>query len=203
MHAGTASLAHGAYLASSGTIAIGGNVYGSDSVASIAGVRSNSTGTVTIGGSVYAGTLSLGVYNGSTGTVTVAGSSYGSAGAAGLQNGGTSTNVTVGGNAVGGTTSTAYGVHNVSTGTIVVTGAAISADSPGLGAGVAVTGSGSATVGSMVTGTSGVSPCVGHVHVADLSAFTALVRSSSSSVTLSAEVGLPSPFEPSPVFGGA
>jgi hypothetical protein len=138
-----------------------------------------------------------------TGTVTITGSVYAAGSVVGLLHSASTNNVTINGNAVGGTTITAYGVSCTSTGNITITGAAISADSPGLGAGVAVTGSGSATVGSMVTGTSGVSPCVGHVHVADLSAFTALVRSSSSSVTLSAEVGLPSPFEPSPVFGGA
>jgi hypothetical protein len=156
----------------------------------------------TITGHSYAGDAAYGAFNASSGNITVTGNSYAADSVAGSANG-ASGNLTIGTNAVGGTSSTSYGVYNYGSGTVTVTGAAISADSPGLGAGVANTGSGYATVGSVVTGTSGVSPCVGHVHVADLSAFTALVRSSSSSVTLSAEVGLPSPFEPSPVFGGA
>lgn len=203
VYAGSAAAAHGAYLSGAGTIAISENAYGSDSNTSAYGVRNNSSGTITIGGSAHAGTQSAAVANISSGTVTVAGYSYASAGYSGVINAGSSTNVTIGMNAIGGTSSTAYGALNSGTGTVTVAGAAVSADSPGLGAGLANTGAGYATVGTVQTGTSGVSPCVGHVHVADLSAFTALVRSASSSVTLSAEVGLPSPFEPSPVFGGA
>lgn len=201
-YGGSGQAATGAYNASTGTLAIGESVYGSDSNNVAFGARNSSTGTLTVGGSVYAGLEAAGLLVVSTGTVTVAGSVYAQADVPGLSHNGTTNNVTIGGNAVGGSAITAYGVNCVSSGNVTILGAAISADAPGLGAGVGVTGTGYAIIGSAQTGTGGASPCVGRVHVADLSTFTALVRSSSSSVTLSSEVGLPSPFEPSPVFGG-
>jgi len=187
--------------ASNGPINQTGNAYGGTTSTAF-GHRNSGSAHDTITGHSYAGYAAYGAFNASSGNITVTGNSYAADSVAGSANA-SSGNLTIGTNAVGGTSSTSYGVYNYGSGTVTVTGAAVSADSPGLGPGIANTGSGYATVGSVVTGTSGVSPCVGHVHAADLSAFTALVRSASSSVTLSAEVGLPSPFEPSPVFGGA
>jgi len=186
---------------SNGPINQTGNAYGGTTSTAF-GHRNSGSAHDTITGHSYAGDAAYGAFNASSGNITVTGNSYAADSVAGSANA-SSGNLTIGTNAVGGTSSTSYGVYNYGSGTVTVTGAAVSADSPGLGPGIANTGSGYATVGSVVTGTSGVSPCVGHVHAADLSAFTALVRSASSSVTLSAEVGLPSPFEPSPVFGGA
>jgi hypothetical protein len=186
---------------SNGPINQTGNAYGGTMVTAF-GHRNSGSAHDTITGHSYAGDAAYGAFNASSGNITVTGNSYAADSVAGSANG-ASGSVTIGGNSIGSAASTSYGVLNYGSGTVTVTGAAISADSPGLGPGIANTGSGYSIVGTIQTGTSGVSPCVGHVHVADLSAFTALVRSSSSSVTLSAEVGLPSPFEPSSVFGGA
>jgi len=202
-YGGSGGSAHGVYNGTAGTVTISGNVYGSDVISTAFGVRNNTSGTVTIGGSVYAGASAAGCYVTGTGTTSISGSVYAAGSVVGLRHVGSTNNVTIGGNAVGGSALTAYGVQCESTGSATITGAAISADSPGLGAGVGVTGTGYAIIGSAQTGTGGASPCVGHVHVADLSAATVSVRSSSSVVTLSAEVDLPSPFQPSSVFGGA
>jgi hypothetical protein len=198
-YGGTGTGATAILNSSNGPINQTGNAYGG-TTATAFGHRNSGSATDTITGHSYAGDAAYGAFNGGSGNITVTGNSYAADSVAGSANG-ASGNLTIGTNAVGGTSSTSYGVYNYGSGTVTVTGAAISADSPGLGPGIANTGSGYSIVGSVVTGTSGVSPCVGRVHVADLSAFTALVRSSASSVTLSAEVGLPSPFEPSPVFG--
>lgn len=200
-HGGSGTGANGILNSSNGPINQTGNVYGGSSLLAF-GHRNSGTATDIITGNSYAGDAAEGALNASSGNITVTGYSYAVGSVAGSANASSGT-LTVEQNAIGGTSSAAYGTRNYGSGIVAVAGAAVSADSPGLGAGVANTGAGYATVGSMVTGTSGVSPCIGHVHVADLSAFTALVRSSSSSVTLSSEVGLPSPFEPSPVFGGA
>jgi len=221
---GSQTNAYGAWSGSTGTINVTGSPVGGTG-SGAAGVRA-ATGTINIIGSptggaatggagVYLtgssggtvngnpiGATGTGVWHSSSGTLAITGSvTGGTAGAAsaGVLNDGSGT-VTISGDATGGSNVLAYGASNTGTGTLTVAGKAIS----GVAAGVAsLSGSGYATVGSVETGSSGVSPCIGHVHVANLNSFTALVRSSSSSVTLSAEVGLPSPFEPSPVFGGA
>jgi len=200
-HGGSGTGTNGILNSSNGPVNQIGNTYGGSS-GSAYGHRNSGSATDTITGHSYAGDAAHGAFNASSGNITITGYSYAVGSVAGSANASSGT-LTISQNAIGGTSSAAYGAWNYGSGVVAVTGAAVSADSPGLGPGIANTGSGYATVGSVVTGTSGVSPCVGHVHAADLSAFTALVRSASSSVTLSAEVGLPSPFEPSPVFGGA
>lgn len=200
-YGGTGS--HGTINLGSGTVAISGNCYGSDTNSSAYGARNASSGTLTVGGSVYAGAAAPGLALVSTGTTSVAGSVYAAGSVVGMLHGGSTNNVTISGNAVGGTTVLAFGVQCTSSGNVTITGAAISPASPGVGAGVGVTGTGYAVVGSAQTGTGGGSPCIGHVHVADLSAATVSVRSASDVVTLATEVDLPSPFQPSPVFGAA
>lgn len=202
LYGGTGSSAAGGINSGSGTVAITGSVYGNDSTSTGYGYRTTSSGTTTIGGSVYAG-AATGVLVSSTGAVTVGGSVYASATMTGMQHTGTGNSIVINGDSVGGAASTAYGLQCTSSGNATVAGAAISPSSPGVGAGVGVTGTGYATIGTSQTGTGGGSPCVGHVHVADLSAFTYLVRSSSSSVTLSADADVPSPFAAPAVFGGA
>jgi len=201
-YGGSGTGANGILNSSNGPVNQIGNAYGGSSGSAYGHRNSSASATDTITGHSYAGAACTGTFNASSGHVIITGNSYASGSEAGTANA-SSGSVTIGGNSIGSTASTSYGVWNYGSGTVTVTGAAVSADGSNLGPGVASTGSGYATVGSVITGTSGVSPCVGRVHVADLSAFTALVRSSSSSVTLSSEVGLPSPFEPSPVFGGA
>jgi len=200
-YGGSGTGSNGILNSSNGPINQTGNVYGGSS-GSAYGHRNSGVATDTITGHSYAGDAAHGAFNASSGHITVTGSSYAVGSVAGAANA-SSGSMLIGTNSVGGTSSTAYGVWNYGSGIVSITGAAVSADGSNLGPGVASTGSGYATVGSVITGTSGVSPCVGKVIAANLSSFTALVRSSASSATLSTEVGLPSPFEPSSVFGAA
>jgi len=221
---GSQTNAYGAWSGSTGTINVTGSPVGGTG-SGAAGVRA-ATGTINIIGSptggaatggagVYLtgssggtingnpiGATGTGVWHSSSGTLAITGSvTGGTAGAAsaGVLNDGSGT-VTISGDATGGSNVLAYGASNTGTGTLTVATAISSAKAAGVHNGAA---GGTLTVGSVVTDASGTSPCSGKIAVADLSTFTALVRSSSSSATLSAEVGLPSPFEPSPVFGGA
>lgn len=218
---GGAASAHGIWVSGAGILNVTGNPTGGSGT-SAAGIRANA-GNVFVNGTPAGGSgaspgvittsttnltltgnptalAGFGVRASGSGTVAITGSATGGsiAGAVGVLNDGSGT-VSISEDATGGTNTTAYGVSNTGSGTTSVAGKAIS----NVAAGVAsLSGSGYATVGTVETGTSGISPCAGHVHVADLSTFTALVRSSASSVTLSADADVPSPFEPSPVFGG-
>jgi len=200
-YGGTGSGAAGAR-ATGGTLNVTGNGYGSDSGSGQGVYYSGSTASGTITGHLY-GSNSYGGSILSAGTLTVNGNTVGgvNASADGLYVA-SSANVTVTGSSTGGvsTSATSYGIEHAGTGLVTVATAISSAKAAGVHNGTA---GGTLTVESVVTDASGTSPCSGKVSVTDLSAFTALVRSSSSSATLSAEVGLPSPFEPSPVFGGA
>jgi len=198
-YGGTGS--HGVINSSSGTVAISGHCYGSDTNSSAYGARNASSGTLTVGGSVYAGAAAPGLALVSTGTTSIAGSVYAVGSVVGMLHGGSTNNVTIEGDVVGGTTILAYGLQCTSTGNATVLGSAISPASPGVGPGIGVTGTGTATIGHAVTGTGCGSPCVGHVHVADLDTSTVEVRSTAAAVVLSDEVDLPSPFQPASVFG--